>query len=121
LHSPRWATYLGAAAVTLAAALALQTVVLGGWLLAREPKIVAGVLREWRPSLFAGFMGAAASAGWFTAFAIEAAANVRTLGLVELIFSYVVSLKLFREKLSKLELGGMALIALGIVVITLGR
>ena len=115
------ANYLGAAAVTLAVALALQTVVLGGWLLAREPKVVAGVLREWRPSLFAGFMGAAASAGWFTAFAIEAAANVRTLGLVELIFSYVVSLKLFREKLSAMELGGMALIALGIVVITLGR
>ena len=116
-HAP----YLGAAAVTLVAALALQTVVLGGWLLARSPQVVAGVLREWRPSLFAGFMGAAASAGWFTAFAIEAAANVRTLGLVELIFSYVVSLKLFREKLSAMELGGMALIALGIVVITLGR
>jgi drug/metabolite transporter (DMT)-like permease len=116
-HAP----YLSAAAVTLVAALALQTVALGGWLLARSPQVVAGALREWRPSLFAGFMGAAASAGWFTAFAIEAAANVRTLGLVELIFSYVVSLKLFREKLSAMELGGMALIALGIVVITLGR
>jgi drug/metabolite transporter (DMT)-like permease len=115
------ATYLGAAAVTLVAALALQTATLGGWLLARSPQVVAGALREWRPSLFAGFMGAAASAGWFTAFAIEAAANVRTLGLVELIFSYVVSLKLFREKLSAMELGGMALIATGIVVITLGR
>jgi len=114
-------SYLSAAAATLAAALALQTVVLGGWLLARSPAVVAGALREWRPSLFAGFMGAAASAGWFTAFAIEAAANVRTLGLVELIFSYVVSLKLFREKLSALEISGMALIALGIVIITLGR
>jgi len=113
--------YLNSAAATLVAALSLQTVVLGGWLLARQPKVVAGVLREWRPSLFAGFMGAAASAGWFTAFAIEAAANVRTLGLVELIFSYVVSLKIFREKLSAMELGGMTLIALGIVVITLGR
>ena len=114
-------SYLCAAAVTLVAALALQTVVLGGWLLARSPAVVVKVLREWRPSLFAGFMGAAASAGWFTAFAIEAAANVRTLGLVELIFSYLVSLKLFREKLSAMELGGMALIALGIVVITFGR
>jgi drug/metabolite transporter (DMT)-like permease len=113
--------YLTAAAATLAVALALQTVVLGGWLLARAPATVAGVFREWRPSLFAGFMGAAASAGWFTAFAIEPAANVRTLGLVELIFSYVVSLKLFRERLSRLELSGIALIALGIVIITLGR
>jgi drug/metabolite transporter (DMT)-like permease len=115
------APYLVAAAMTLAAALALQTAALGGWLLARAPATVAGVLREWRPSLFAGFMGAAASAGWFTAFAIEAAASVRTLGLVELIFSYVVSLKLFRERLSAMELGGMALIALGIIVVTLGH
>jgi uncharacterized membrane protein len=99
----------------------LQTATLGGWLVARSPRTVAGVAREWRTSLFAGFMGAAASAGWFTAFAIEAAANVRTVGLVELIFSYLVSLKLFRERLSGPELGGMALIALGIVVITLGR
>jgi uncharacterized membrane protein len=115
------ASYLSAAAATLAVALALQTVALGGWLAARAPATVAGVVREWRPSLFAGFMGAAASAGWFTAFAIEAAANVRTLGLVELIFSYVVSLKLFRERLSAMELGGIALIALGIVILTLGR
>ena len=116
-HAP----YLSAAAASLVVALAFQTVVLGGYLLARSPGTVAGVLREWRPSLFAGFMGAAASAGWFTAFAIEAAANVRTLGLVELIFAYFVSLKLFRERLSPMELGGMALIALGIIVLTLGR
>jgi drug/metabolite transporter (DMT)-like permease len=115
------APYLVAAALTLAAALALQTAVLGGWLLARKPAVVRGVLREWRPSLFAGFMGAAASAGWFTAFAIEPAANVRTLGLVELIFASVVSLKLFRERLSGAELAGMALIALGIAGVTLGR
>jgi len=113
--------YFSAAAYTLVAALALQTVVLGGWLAVRQPKVVQGALREWRPSLFAGCMGAAASAGWFTAFAIEAAANVRTLGLVELLFAYLVSLKLFRERLSAMELGGMALIAIGIVAVTLGR
>ena len=115
------APYLAVAAATLAAALALQTVTLGGWLLARKPAVVAGAVREWRPSLFAGFMGAAASAGWFTAFAIESAARVRTLGLVELFFASVVSMKLFRERLSARELAGMALIATGIAGITLGR
>ena len=115
------APYLASAALTLVAALALQTAALGAWLLVRAPATVAGVLREWRPSLFAGFMGAAASAGWFTAFAIEPAANVRTLGLIELFFAYVVSLKLFRERLSRMELAGMALIAVGIAGVTLGR
>jgi drug/metabolite transporter (DMT)-like permease len=65
-------------------------------------------------------MGAAASAGWFTAFALEPAAHVRTLGLVELIFSYVVSLRLFKERLAKRELAGIALLAAGVLVITLG-
>jgi len=44
---------------------------------------------------------------------------VRTLGLIELVFSYAVSLKLFREKLSRRELAGMGLLALGVVLITL--
>lgn len=115
------APYLAVAATTLAAALALQTATLGGWLLARNPKVVAGAIREWRPSLFAGLMGAAASAGWFTAFAIESAARVRTLGLVELFFASIVSMKLFRERLSPREMAGMALIATGIAGVTLGR
>jgi drug/metabolite transporter (DMT)-like permease len=77
------------------------------------------VLQAWRISLFAGLMGAAASAGWFTAFAIEPVAHVRTLGLVELVFSYAVSRRLFRERLSSLELLGMALLAVGVAVISL--
>ena len=113
-HTP----FLISAAATLLAAQILQTLLLGGWLLARNPRTVARVLRAWRASLLAGFMGAAASAGWFTAFAIEPAAQVRTLGLVELVFSYAVSRKLFREKLSSRELAGMALLALGVVLIS---
>jgi drug/metabolite transporter (DMT)-like permease len=108
-----------AAAATLLAAQALQTLLLGGWLLARDPAVVRRVLKAWRISLFAGFMGAAASAGWFTAFAIEPVAHVRTLGLIELVFSYAVSRRLFRERLAPLELAGMGLIALGVAVIML--
>ena len=109
------------AAFTLLVAQAMQTVLLGGFLLARNPGTVAKAARQWRPSLLAGFMGAAASAGWFTAFALEPAAHVRTLGLVELVFSYVVSFKLFRERLSPRELAGMALLAAGVAAVTLIR
>jgi drug/metabolite transporter (DMT)-like permease len=112
-------SFLMSAATALAVAQFIQTVLLGGWLLWRSPAVVAGTLRQWRPSLFAGLMGAAASAGWFSAFALQPAAHVRTVGLIELVFSYAVSLKLFREKLSRLELAGMTSLALGIAVITL--
>ena len=113
--------FLMAAAFTLLVAQVLQTLLLGGWLLARARAVVARVLRAWRVSLFAGFMGAAASAGWLTAFAIEPVAHVRTLGLVELVFSYLVSRKLFEERLSRTELMGMGLLALGVAIITLAR
>lgn len=113
--------FLMAAAFTLLVAQVIQTLLLGGWLLVREPAVVARVLRAWRVSLFAGFMGAAASAGWLTAFAIEPVAHVRTLGLVELVFSYAVSNRFFREKLTPMELAGMALLAVGVAIITLAR
>jgi len=114
-------SFLMAAASTLAASLALQTILLGGYLLARSPDVVRGVLKAWRPSMFAGFMGAAASAGWFTAFALEPAAHVRTLGLIELVFAYAISLRWFRERFTRLERTGMALLIAGLVLVTLGR
>lgn len=110
-----------AAAYTLVIAQLLQTLLLVGWLLARDAAIVARVCRAWRESLFAGLMGATASAGWFTAMAIEPVAHVRTLALVELLFSYVVSRRIFRERLTRIELTGMALLTIGLLVVTLGR
>ena len=114
-------SFVMAAAFTLFIAQIVQSFLLGGWLLVRSPDVVKRVLKAWRVSLFAGFMGAAASAGWFTAFAIEPVAHVRTLGLIELVFSYAVSMKLFREKLTSTELAGMALLAVGVAIITVAR
>jgi drug/metabolite transporter (DMT)-like permease len=111
--------FLIAAAFGLVVAQTAQSVLLGGWLLARQPAVVAAVARAWRTSLLAGFMGAAASAGWFTAMAIESVARVRTLALAELLFAWVVSRRIFAERLGRLELLGMFLLSLGIAAITL--
>lgn len=111
--------YPAAAATTLVAAQTLQTLLLGGWLLARQPAVVRGVIREWRKSLFAGCMGAAASAGWFTAVAIEPAAHVRTLGLVEILFGYVLARRIFREHISARERAGIVLLLAGLAGIML--
>lgn len=110
-----------AAACTLVAAQALQTALLGGWLLARKPAVVVSVCREWRKSLFAGLMGAVASGCWFTAMAIEPAAHVRTLALIEVLFGYAIARRFFRERLSAIELVGMLLLMVGFVIVTLVR
>ncbi len=114
------AGYTLAAAYTLVWAMSIQVVVLGGWLLLRHRPALVAVFRLWRPSMAAGLMGAAASIGWFTAFAIEPAAHVRTLGLVELLFSLGVAHRFFRERLAPVELAGTALLTVALVLIALG-
>lgn len=110
-----------AAAYTLVAAQTLQTVLLVGWLTMRDTGVVTRVCRAWRASLFAGLMGATASIGWFTAMAIEPVAHVRTLALVELLFGYIVSRRIFREPITRLEIIGMLLLTTGLIVVTLGH
>jgi drug/metabolite transporter (DMT)-like permease len=44
---------------------------------------------------------------------------VRTLGLVELLFSYALSRRFFRERLQGRELGGIVLLSLGLIAIIL--
>ena len=115
------AQFLMAAAYTLVAAQALQTVLLGGWLLVRSASVVVRVCREWRKSMFAGLMGATASACWFTAMAIEPVAHVRTLALVEVLFGYVISHRFFRERVTGMEIAGMVLLVIGLAIVTLLR
>jgi drug/metabolite transporter (DMT)-like permease len=115
------AGYFMAAATALVWAQAFQVVMLGGWLMRRSPAVIGHVFLAWRRSMTAGFMGAAASAGWFSAMAMEPVAHVRTLGLVEVLFSYVLSRRLFRERLELTELLGIGLLILGLATIALSK
>src|SRR5713226_1552039 len=78
-------SFVTAASYTLVFGLFVQTLALSIYLLVRAPDVLAKILGLWKPSLFAGFMGAFASQFWFLAFALTAAANVRTLALVEVL------------------------------------
>jgi drug/metabolite transporter (DMT)-like permease len=99
-----------AATTVLVAGLAVQTAVLLVWLALFDRAGIRAILALWRASLLAGFMGALASQLWFVAFALTDAARVRTLALVEVLFAQAASLKLFRERPSRREWLGMALI-----------
>jgi drug/metabolite transporter (DMT)-like permease len=79
------------------------------------------VLIEWRISSLAGLMGALASMGWLTAYAMRSAVDVRVVGLVEVLFSYVLSRRVFVEPVSRTELAGILLVVLGIVLISVAR
>lgn len=105
------------ALVALVCVTAFQTLAMALWLVWREPGELGRVAARWRAVLPVGVTGVLGSAGWFTAFALQNAAYVRSLGQVELIFSILASVLFFREKVRGAEVLGMGLLALSIVLI----
>src|SRR6201997_4039921 len=110
-------TFVTAASYTLVWGLFVQTVLLSIYLLWRAPDVLAKILGLWRPSMLAGFMGAFASQFWFLAFALTAAANVRTLALVEVLFAQAVAYYSFKQPISARELSGIVLIVIGVALL----
>jgi drug/metabolite transporter (DMT)-like permease len=110
-------SFVTAASYMLVFGLFVQTLVLTIYLLLRAPDVLRKILGLWKPSMFAGFMGAFASQFWFLAFALTAAANVRTLALVEVLFAQAVAYYSFKQPLSARELAGIVLIVLGVALL----
>ena len=106
--------FVVAATFTVTVGLIIQAAVLSLYLALREPKVLHAIARAWRPSLFAGFMGAFASEFWFLAFAITTAANVRTLALVEVLFAQGVTRFIFKQPTTRRELVGIGLVVIGV-------
>jgi drug/metabolite transporter (DMT)-like permease len=107
-------SFVMAATFSLAVGLLIQTALLSVYLALFDRKSLLAIIREWRPSLFAGFMGAAGSQFWFLAFALTTAANVRTLALIEVLFAQIVSRRLFDQKSTPREIIGIAMVVAGI-------
>jgi drug/metabolite transporter (DMT)-like permease len=108
-----------AAAFTLLIVLIMQIAIMGVMIGLREPEQLRKILLYWRPAMLVGISGGLASIGWFTAFTLQNATYVRALGQIELIFTFVVSVLVFREKVSSAEIGGISLVAVGILILLL--
>jgi drug/metabolite transporter (DMT)-like permease len=110
-------SFVTAATYTLVFGLLVQTLVLTVYLVARAPGVFKAIVGMWKPSLLAGFMGAFASQFWFLALALTAAANVRTLALVEVLFAQGVAHYSLKQPLSARELLGIVLIVIGVALL----
>jgi drug/metabolite transporter (DMT)-like permease len=111
LHLPN---FVMAATFTLVVGLVMQSIVLSIYMAVRTPSALLAIVRAWKPSLFAGLMGALASQFWFLAFAIATAASVRTLALVEVLFAQIVARVMFGQKTTAREAAGMVLVIAGV-------
>jgi drug/metabolite transporter (DMT)-like permease len=114
-------SFVMAATFTLVVGLMMQAVTLSLYLWLRDPDVPRAIVRSWKPSLFAGFMGALASQFWFLAFALATAASVRTLALVEVLFAQLVARFAFKQKTTVREAAGMVLVVCGVVLLILAH
>lgn len=110
-------SFIAGATVALAIALAFQAVLLSAYLAIRDAATLVAIVRAGRPSLFAGFMGALASQFWFLAFALQSAALVRTVALIEILFAFVVSRGIFKQRLGGREALGILLLVSGVAAL----
>lgn len=107
------------AAVTLACVTTFQTAFMLVWMIWKDKGEIVQVLRSWRSSSLVGLAGVTGSACWFTAMTLQQVAYVRALGQIELVFTFIASLFLFREKVNRLEVTGCILIVSGILMLLL--
>ncbi len=105
-----------AALIVLAVTVALQTMMLGGWLFWRERDQVRAVFSSWRVSGQVGLLSALGSACWFTGFATAPVALVRIVGQVEMVFTLGFAHFYLRERLRGSEVAGLVLVVLGVML-----
>jgi drug/metabolite transporter (DMT)-like permease len=108
-----------AALACVAIVQAMQAVTLSLWLAARDPGALRAVATGWRQSLGAGLCGACASAGWFVALALSAAAPVRAVGVVEAPMAAIAGRRFFRERLHGRQLAAGGAVLAGVLLTTL--
>ena len=108
------ASPIAAAALTLCVMVLVQTGLCLGLVAPRGPREFRRLFKFWRLALFIGCTSALGSIGWFTAFTLEQAAVVKTLGQIELVFVMLISYCFFKERPSRREWQGIVLVMLGV-------
>ena len=106
---------------TLFFGLLIQTFILTIYLLIFEKSEFKKLYNNKFTSCLAGLSGFLATLSWFYAFTLIQSSFVRALGQIEILFSFVSSKYLFKEKLSKIEFFGILIFISGVSLMLLTR
>jgi drug/metabolite transporter (DMT)-like permease len=115
--APTW----NRAILTLTAMLGIQTVLNGVQLAAVDKPAIVAVARNWRAALPVGILSICGSIGWAVAVTLTSATKVRTLGQVELLIAFAISVLWLHERHERQEYAASALVLVGVLgVVALG-
>ena len=95
----------------------IQVVLMGVYLARRDRPQLGKVWHNWRSSIWVGIFSVLGSAGWALAMTLENAALVRAVGQIELVFTFIASHVVLKERPSTGEWIGSILVVGGVVLI----
>ena len=99
----------------------IQIVLMGLYLAFRDRPQLGKVWVNWRSSIWVGIFSVLGSAGWALAMTLENAALVRAVGQIELVFTFIASHVVLKERPSAGEWIGSVAVVGGVVLILIGR
>ena len=109
------------ALLTLFAATIIQTSLITFYLLLFEINEFKKIKSNIKLSSLAGFFGFSATISWFYSFSLVQAALVRAVGQIELLFSYVSSRFMFKEKVRYIEIFGIIIFIFGLILVIFNK
>ena len=117
LDGPTW----NRALLTLTVMLGIQAAINAAQLAATDRAELVRVGAAWRLALPVGILSLCGSIGWAVAVTLTNAAKVRTLGQVEIVIAFVISIWVLHERHTRAEYVASALVLVGVVgVVVLG-
>jgi drug/metabolite transporter (DMT)-like permease len=111
MEGPTW----NRALLTLTVMLGIQTLVNASQLAVTDRAELTNVARAWRSALPVGVLSLCGSIGWAVAVTLANAAKVRTLGQVEIVIAFAISVWVLHERHSRAEYAASALVLVGVV------
>ena len=119
LHSMVGGDVIGNAMYAAAIGTTVQAVCFGIYVfIVRREQFIASFV-EWRQCGVAGVWAATTSVCWFAGFALYSVAPVRAVGQIELLFSVGFSVLYFKERVRRVELAAISLLATSIIMVLL--
>ena len=109
------------ALLTLFAATIIQTSLITLYLLFFETSEFKKLKSNIKLSALAGLFGFSATISWFYSFSLVQAALVRAVGQIELLFSYISSRFMFKEKIRFIEIFGIVVFIFGLILVIFNK
>ncbi|MEJ2045654.1 MAG: EamA family transporter [Reinekea sp.] len=111
------APFLLTAALIFFISMLIQGVLCSVLLHHQNPQSWQQLKRHQKPGWFIGITGALGSIGWYTAFTLQDAAVVKTLGQVDFVITVWITYSFFNEKIQRQEWTGITLVILSILLL----